>query len=330
MSNSHDNHYVPQMHLKRFAMPESPRKVVVYDKEWKTVEGNKGVKGQAYERDLYTLNPGKSDENTVIEDEIFKQIDNNASVTLDNLLCGTLDNGGRATLAFYISSLILRNPKFIEKRRQDLSREGVEIYCRRYLYDPDFKNSLRREFTTDEEFQEAWKAGAPEHVTITGSKQASMTISVQNIEEIAEALFKLPWTVLSASGADRFIIADDPVFCCNPMARARTPVGFLNRDAETILPISSDVCLVINATGLDAYRLQKVASWQVKEINTRSAYAATRRFFGLALSKDWRKLMERFSKWDEKVDFFQAPNLDVSIQAVDNDLFRPLFAWLRS
>jgi hypothetical protein len=36
--------------------------------------------------------------------------------------------------------------------------------------------------------------------------------------------------------------------------------------------------------------------------------------------------MERFDKWDGKVDFYQAPNLDVSIQAVDNHLFRPLFA----
>ena len=76
MSNSHDNHYVPQMHLKRFAMPAFPRKIVVYDKEWKTEAGNKSLKGQAYERDLYTMNPGEPDENTVIEDGILKRIDN--------------------------------------------------------------------------------------------------------------------------------------------------------------------------------------------------------------------------------------------------------------
>ena len=129
MSNSHNNHYVPQMHLKRFAMPGSPRKIVVYDKEWKTEESNKSLKGQAYERDLYTLNPGEADENTAIEDGIFKQIDNDVpSVVLDNLRGRIPDIQGRTTLAFYISSLIMRNPKFIEKRRQDLSREGVEIY----------------------------------------------------------------------------------------------------------------------------------------------------------------------------------------------------------
>ena len=326
MSNSHDNHYVPQMHLKRFAMPESPRKVVVYDKEWKTVEGNKSLKGQAYERDLYTMNPGEPDENTIIEDGILKQIDNDASVALDKLHGGNLDNRGRTTLAFYISSLIMRNPKFIEKRRQDLSREGVEIYRRMYLYDQEFKNSLRQEFSTDEEFQEAWKAGAPEHVTITGNKTAAMAISVQIIEKIAEEIFKLSWTILVASGDVRFIIADDPVFCCNPVAKSRSPVGLLTRGAETILPISSDACLVITATGSDAYRLQAAESWQANEINTRSAYVATRRFFGSAINADWSKLKERFEKWNGKVDFFQAPNLDVSIQAVDNDLFRPLFA----
>jgi len=326
MSNSHDNHYVPQMHLKRFAMPGSPRKIVVYDKEWKTEAGDKSLKGQAYERDLYTMNPGEPDENTVIEDGILKQIDNDASVALDKLLGGILDSRGRTTLAFYISSLIMRNPKFIEKRRQDMSREGVEIYRRIYLYDPEFKNSLRQKFSTDEEFQEAWKASAPEHVTITGNKTAAMAISVHIIEKIAEEIFKLPWTILSASSDDRFIIADDPVFCCNPIAKARSPVGLLTRGAETILPISSNACLVIAATGSDAYKLQVATSWQVNEINTRSAYTATRRFFGSAINADWSKLMERFDKWDGKVDFYQAPNLDVSIQAVDNHLFRPLFA----
>lgn len=326
MSKSHDNHYVPQMHLKRFAMPGSPRKIVVYDKEWKTEEGSKSLKGQAYERDLYTLNPGEPDENTVIEDGMLKRIDNDASVALDNLLGGILDSRGRTTLAFYISSLIMRNPKFIEKRCQDMSREGVEIYRRMYLFDQEFKNSLRQKFATDEEFQEAWKASAPEHVTITGNKTAAMVISVHIIEKIAEVIFKLPWTILSALSDDHFIIADDPVFCCNPIAKARSPVGLLTREAETILPISSDACLVITAAGSDAYRLQAAASWQVNEINTRSAYAATRRFFGSAINADWSKLMELFEKWDGKVDFIQAPNLDVSIQAVDNDLFRPLFA----
>ena len=122
MPNSHDNHYVPQMHMKRFAIPASSRKVVAYDKEWKTVKDNKGVKGHAYERDLYTLNLGQPDENTIIEDELLKRIDNDAALALDMLLGGLLDSQGRATLATYISSLIIRNPKFIEKRQQDMSR----------------------------------------------------------------------------------------------------------------------------------------------------------------------------------------------------------------
>jgi Protein of unknown function (DUF4238) len=314
------------MHLKRFAMPASSRKIVVYDKEWKTVEENKGVKGQAYERDLYTLNPGEPDENTIIEDEVLKRIDNDAAVSLDNLLAGILDTRGRATLALYASSLIMRNPKFIEKRRQDMTRDGKEIYRRMYLYNQEFKDSLRQDFATEDEFQEAWKAGAPEHVTITANKEAAMAIAVQTVEEIAEVIFKLPWTLLSASGDDHFVLADDPVFCCNPTVKSRSPVGLLTHSAETILPVSSSACLVMTAVGSHAYRMQKAASWQVNEINTRSAYAASRRFFGPAFNEEWRKLMGRFSKWDGTVDFFQAPNLDVSIQAVDNQLFRPLFA----
>lgn len=326
MSNSRDNHYVPQMHLKRFAMSASSRKIVVYDKEWKTVKKNKGVKGQAYERDLYTLNLGEPDENTIVEDEVLKRIDNDAAVSLDTLLAGILDNQGRATLARYVASLMMRNPKFIEKSRQDMSRVGKEMYRRVYHYDQDFKASLRQEFATDDEFQEAWKAGAPEHMTITANKEAAMAIAMQTVEEIAEAIFKLPWTLLSASGDGRFVIADDPVFCCNPTAKVRSPVGLLTRGAETILPASSSACLVITTVGLHASRKQEAASWQVNEINTRSAYAASRRFFGSVFNEEWEKLMERFSKWDGKVDFFQAPNLDVSIQAVDNHLFRPLFA----
>jgi hypothetical protein len=325
MPNSHDNHYVPQMHMKRFAIPASSRKVVAYDKEWKTVKDNKGVKGHAYERDLYTLNLGQPDENTIIEDELLKRIDNDAALAFDMLLGGLLDSQGRATLATYISSLIMRNPKFIEKRQQDMSRVGKEIYRRVYLYEPEFKNALRQDFTTDGEFQEAWRVASPEHVTITANREAAMVIAVQTIEDITEALFKLPWTLMSASGDRRFVIADDPVFCCNPTAKARSPVGLLTHGAETILPVSSSACLVITAAGSRACRMQEAASWQVNEINMRSAYAASRRFFGSALIEDWRKLMERFSKWDREVDFFQAPNLDVSIQAIDNDLFRPLF-----
>jgi hypothetical protein len=306
-------------------MPAFPRKVVAYDKEWKTAEGGKGVGGQAYERDLYTLNLGEPDENTIIEDEFLQRIDNDASMALDNMVAGNLANRGRAILARYIASLIMRNPKFIERSRQDMSRVEKEIYRRMYLYDQEFKDSLRQKFATEDEFQEAWQAGAPEHVEISGSREAAMVIAVQTIEDITEAVFKLPWTLLFVSGDDRFVIADDPVFCCNPTANVRSPVGMLTPGAETILPVSSTTCLVMTAKGSYAWKTEKATSWQVSEINTRSAYAASKRFFGPALTDDWKNLMNRFAKWDGRADFFQAPNLDISIHAVDNDLFQSLF-----
>lgn len=306
-------------------MPAFPQKVIVYDKEWKAVEHGKGIGGQAYERDLYTLNLREADENTIIEDELLRRIDNDASVALDKMIAGNLGNRGRATLARYISSLIMRNPKFIERSRQDMSREGKEIYRRMYLYDQEFKESLRQSFATEEEFQAAWKAGAPEHVEITGNKEAAMAIAIQTIEDITEAVFKLPWILLCVSGGDQFVIADDPVFCCNPSADVRSPVGLLTRGAETILPVSSTACLVMTAKASHAWKVEKAVSWQVNEINTRTAHASRKRFFGPALTDDWKSLMNRFAKWDERVDFFQAPNLDVSIHAVDNDLFQPLF-----
>ncbi len=77
MPNAHAHHYVPRMHLKRFATPANGRMVVVYDKEWKAMRTG-GIKGLAYERDLYTLNCGTPSEDTGIEDEFLAKLDNDA------------------------------------------------------------------------------------------------------------------------------------------------------------------------------------------------------------------------------------------------------------
>jgi hypothetical protein len=58
---------------------------------------------------------------------------------------------------------------------------------------------------------------------------------------------------------------------------------------------------------------QNASGWQVLEANTRSAHAARRRFFATEVRQEWFDLANRFDKWDEKIDSFVAPNIDISL-----------------
>jgi hypothetical protein len=325
MSNAHNHHYVPQMHLRRFALPGFPGKVVVYDKLWKTTK-NRAPKGQACERDLYTLNSGVSQETTIIEDEFLKRIDNDAARALDHLRAGTLDDPVRKSVSLYVSSLIMRNPKLIEQQRQHMSRVDTEIYRRMYLYDREFKDSLRQRFASQEEFEECWNAAAPGHVTIAHNREDTVLRAAELTEAIANHIFALPWILLECGGDEAFILADQPVFTCRPGLRTRSPVGLLTPGQETILPLSSRACLLIHTASRLVYEQRRATGWQAAEINQRSAYASRKRFFASAHRQHWVELMDRFPEWDGKIDFLQAPNFDLSIQAVDNSLFRPLFS----
>jgi hypothetical protein len=324
MSKAHDHHYVPQMHLKRFATSANSRTVVVYDKEWKT-NRTRGIKGQAYERDLYTLNCGSAQETTGIEENFLAGVDNYASVALDGLLSGSLDQRHREVLSVYIASLIVRNPRLIEAQQQHDSRVGAEMYRRMYSYDPDFRAGVQAHFDTDEEFQECWRAAAPEQVALTANREMTMLVGMSIVERIWKVVLAMSWTLMLTEGDDRFILGDRPVFSCKPGGDGKSPVGLHTAGQETIVPVSSRVCLVVTKGTSSSFVTQAAAGWQVHEINLRSAHAAKRRFFGPEVRREWLNLVNCFDAWDEKTEFFEAPNLYVSLDPVDNDLFRPLF-----
>src|SRR6266581_7193576 len=191
-STSHNHHFVPRMHLKRFATPANAKMVIVYDKEWKTTRTG-GVKGQACERDLYTLDCGSPSENTGIEDKFLAKIDNDAAITLDGLLRGVLSEHNRGVLAVYLATLVLRNPRVIEAQRQHDARVYKEIYRRMYLHDPRFRARVRKQFKTEAEFQDCWKATAPEHVTVTANRERTMWTGMSLVERISNAVLGMSW-----------------------------------------------------------------------------------------------------------------------------------------
>ena len=325
MPNAHAHHYVPRMHLKRFATPANGRMVVVYDKEWKATRTG-GVKGLACERDLYTLNCGTPKEDTGIEDEFLAKVDNDASTSLDALAGGVLEQRTREVLAVYFATLVLRNPRLIEAQRQHDARFYTEIYRRMYLFEPRFRAGVRSHFKTEAEFQECWKAAAPEHVAVTANKERTMCTGMSIVERISNAILGMSWTLLVSSGREMFILGDRPIFSCRPGMTGRSPVGLHTPGAETIIPVSSHACLVLSREPSQAFAWQNASGSQVLEANTRSAHAARRRFFATEVRQEWVDLANRFDKWDGKIDSFVAPNLDISLNLVDNHLFRPLLS----
>jgi hypothetical protein len=135
MSNSTNHHYIPQYYIRGFAS-ESDNLLYVYDKEYDKINPNnrKGPAGLFFEKDLNSIFIGQNEKFTLLEDELFKKIDDFLKHTIRGLRDFTdvtlfNDSDLHAKVDIIIIDFFWRNPSadYLFRRYYDNPKHRYDI-----------------------------------------------------------------------------------------------------------------------------------------------------------------------------------------------------------
>lgn len=308
------------MHQRQFAANKRGE-IFVYDKRWQAEPTLKQPRGQGYEKHLYSILMNDGVRSSAIEDDHFSKIDNSASLCLDlNPLEGSQH---RTTLATYLASLIMRNPRLIDGlhiNSEPLMTEDLQ----RMLSNPEFRQRLRKRVSSDEEFESMMAAFAPGKATAKLTREASMLFNFGAMPSVAECVACCNWTLL-LSRETRFILSDVPVFTCDPNRVDRSVAGVGIHGNETTLPLTPHKCLLIRPGKPGGFRVRRASPETVREINRRSAYASVERFFASRPDEQLKMLVNEFPPRPAEQTAFMHEGLVIMPNLVDNHFFSPIW-----
>jgi len=305
------------MHLARFA-PQG--RICVYDKRWNAPPRPKAPKGQAYEENLYSFTTTDGILTSTIEDQLLSKIDAAGAREID-ALHQTASPISRQDLASYIASLILRSPRAIEVNRLMGTRLFEKMYPR-VLRDAGFQERLRKRCKDDNDFRALMEAaaGAP----IEMHRDFAMTSHIAVLPQLTGNLMHCECQLLLAKGVEEFIIADSPVFTCNPHSDVRSVAAPGRPGNETTLPLSAQFCLLLRPEGSGRFVRRLISDELVREINNRSAYAARHKFFGSRAQSSWTELAQLSPCNEASINNAEYDNALVFYREIDNQHFTPI------
>lgn len=315
------HHFVPQMHLRQFSA-NSKGEILVYDKRWQGDPRPKQPSGQCYREHLYSLSSDDGSRSSAIEDEHYSKIDSAAAMCLRRHPQSL--NQHRETLSTYLASLILRNPHQIDGLQKNSEPLMTEMYNRMWT-DPEFRQRVRNRVSTDEEFESMMNAYAPGNARVQLSGEAAMLYNFGTIASVAASVSNCDWTILVAPRGMEYIISDVPTFTCDPSSPETSIAGLGNPGNETTLPLTPGKCLLIRPGKPGGYRIRTATEVAVREINRRSAYSATARFFASRKSSELTLLAEEFPPRPSVQKAFKHENCVVIPNLVDNSHFSPVW-----
>jgi len=139
-----------------------------------------------------------------------------------------------------------------------------------------------------------------DRIQITGIEREAQRLSLRVTSDLAPWFLRFNWCLCSAPSGSFFITSDAPacVFVLEADGRAILGGGLGRRDAEVILPLSPDVCLLLSRK--HAARRMAVGKEAVRGFNRRTAAHSERfiispyRAAGVAeLTDEWRHTRQR-------------------------------------
>jgi hypothetical protein len=236
----HDQHIVPQWHLRRFA--DARGALWVYKENLPVKE--RCPKGECWERDFYEYRvKGRSTSNRY--ENWLGRIENDASTLVDKLLGRTeqIRPSDAVVWASYVASLFLRTQKIRDQKSAALI-EGTQS--------PDFIRNIQYEILRDHgelvlaEFVrnriEALRA------SIENSSSYYHLIGLEKTTAaLADALMRKNWHFLQAPTGKYFVLSDCPVTTVELGPETKPGVGFGNALAAIILPVTPQHAFVASA-----------------------------------------------------------------------------------
>lgn len=246
-------HYIPQFYLKNFS--QDNEHIYIYDKK----VGDKGefryqtTVQIAHENHFYTIRTKRGTKENL--EDLFCQFEGDAAKIIDKVRKERrITTEEKEKLALFVAFLYARTPTFKTRTETMHSKMGEKISRMMFKVAPRtmlkkfFKEKEGKDFSDEEIDNLVDFATNPKRSKIRFDFPNEYWIKIMlNIAtDIAPAFFGMNWLFLFTKRPYAFITSDNPFLLVPPENYDRFwGVGLLTPKARKIIPLSSDMCLMM-------------------------------------------------------------------------------------
>lgn len=253
---SRRHHYLPQMYLRGFA--DEAELVWVFDRQDNTYV-HQGILNTAVKKDFYTF-VGPDGQRT---DAVETMMANIVEAPMKRII-GKLDKRNltwegedRAILALFVALLRTRNPAF-DRGQNEFTEQFHRWWAKATHSSPEAVEESLREYQektgedmTDVSAREVFEMIRDDQYEIKNPRQNNIKMMMSLALEIAQAVFRLNWEVLSAPKGMAFVTCDNPFTVVPPPNFDGTLGGYgiLTPGASTVVPLSGRTAICFFGEG---------------------------------------------------------------------------------
>lgn len=252
MSRERNHHYLPEFHLKRFAI--GPRREVgVFDKKWGKF-GRAPAATSARVRDYYLV-PGATPEQRLAAEREFARLENLVApliARLDEAQPGFVpfDDVDRHNLASYAAILHVRGPAYRDNAQKRAQELATDLDALGLANPADFRRAARRQGMkgTNEELEQ--KRTTMTTLLSTGKIRIDFPFAATlgnvpiAVRRGVPLLVAREWELLRV-GWPGFLIGDQPVALLSHDQLVPS-IGFGSPDVQIFMPLSPRTLLVMS------------------------------------------------------------------------------------
>ncbi len=253
---SRRHHYLPQMYLRGFA--DGAEQVWVFDrKEAKYL--HQGILNTAVKKDFYTIIGPDGEKTDEVETMMANIVESPMKAIIERLDKRNLTWEGedRAILALFVALLRTRNLAF-DRDQNELTDQFHRWWTKAKYSSVEATEESLREYTseTGEDMshvsaQELFDMIRDDQYEINNPRQNNIQMMMSLALEIAQAVFRLNWEILSAPKGCPFITCDNPFTVVPPpfFDDSLQGYGILTPGASTVVPLSSKTAICFHGEG---------------------------------------------------------------------------------
>jgi hypothetical protein len=297
MNGPKRHHYVPQFLLEEFA---ENNLFYVYDRKLNKYTKQSPINTTCIK--YYYKMEGDYDFDKNIVEKLFSYIESKAKPVIEKLkFQKALTDQDRYNLTLFISFLKMRVP-FSEKLTYELEDKLAKEYLKFCFSSKDFfmKKKQSIELKTGEKinFDPKDILNKLDNFKIHTGKDSNLGMRLMASLKMAEYLFCMDWIFLFAHKDSSFILSDNPFIIIPPKDHNSIyGVGLLTKNAIKVIPLTSNICLMICNYNPENPSTNKKVDYPRKEIRKLNCNFAinSERYI---ISKE-RSILERIVKITE-------------------------------
>jgi hypothetical protein len=244
------------MYLRGFA--DEAEQAWVFDRQNK-ISLHQGVLNAAVKKDFYTVVGPAGEKTDAVERLMANSVEDPMKRIIERLDRKNLTWEGedRAILALFVALLKTRNPAF-DRDQNEFTEQFHRWWAKANNSSVDVvEESLRKyeqetgEDMSDVSAQEIFEMIRGDTYEIKNPRQNNIKMMMSLALEIAQAVFRLNWEILTAPKGCSFLTCDNPFIVVPPpfFDDTETGYGILTPGASTVVPLSSKTAICFHGEG---------------------------------------------------------------------------------